>query len=105
LKATLDVDARGFEIEETRHSKNGSEYTVFVPNPSLRIQADAERQLLALQKALGLSSDSREKVKKAKQDPKTLPPDPNSAAVMFPHLFNGKPKIVPSKSDEGKETN
>jgi phage terminase small subunit len=37
LKATLDVDARGFEIAETRHAKNRSEYTVFVPNPSLRI--------------------------------------------------------------------
>jgi hypothetical protein len=56
--------------------------------------------LLALQKELGLGSASREKVKKAKQDPKSLPPSPDSAAVMFPHLFNNKPKIVPNEKEK-----
>lgn len=66
VKAKADVEARGQILTEQRFSKSGAQYTVEVLNPSVRIQQDASRQLLALAKSLGLSPDSREKIKTPK---------------------------------------
>jgi P27 family predicted phage terminase small subunit len=64
--AKADIIARGQIISETRFSKSGTEYQIDVVNPSMKIKENCERQALAVLKALGLSPDAREKVKKAR---------------------------------------
>jgi P27 family predicted phage terminase small subunit len=81
MLANADIASRGFEVEVTRTSKSGELYETTIPNPSVRIATDCERQLLQLAKALGLSPDSREKVRavrrsapKPKWNPSMLKP-------------------------------
>lgn len=64
--AKADVESRGQILTEQRYSKSGDPYTIQVVNPSMKIKQDCERSMLALCKALGLSPDAREKVKKAR---------------------------------------
>jgi P27 family predicted phage terminase small subunit len=97
LRAIQDINARGQVYDEARFSKNGDPYTVRVVNPSVAIARDAERQLAALTKQLGLAPDARAKVQKVKQDPKKTEPKPGTAAFQFPEFFketkkHGQPK-------------
>lgn len=87
ILARRDVESRGLEVQETRHAKDGTEYTVSVPNPSLKICTDCETRLLAYSKVLGLAAVDRTKVKKTRGgvEKKVLAPD--SAGVKFAHLF------------------
>jgi P27 family predicted phage terminase small subunit len=71
--AKADVLARGQIIEETRTKKNGETYTVEAVNPSCFLQSEAEKKLLSLTKALGLSPDARQKVKTVKEKPELVP--------------------------------
>jgi P27 family predicted phage terminase small subunit len=94
VKATDDVDNRGQILTVTRTTKSGEPYEVEEENPSVKIQTNSERQLLALTKSLGLSPDTREKVRPTRggaTGKRELAPD--SMGAMFPHLFKGKEKI------------
>jgi P27 family predicted phage terminase small subunit len=66
IAAKKDVLERGQLVEEKRFTKSGDPYTVTIINPSVAIQRDAERQLLAFTKSLGLAPDSREKVRRTR---------------------------------------
>lgn len=90
LKANADVTARGFEVEVVRVNKKGEEYSTSVPNPSLRILDACERQLLALQKTLGMTPADRTKVKRTKprETPKTKE---NATLLAFPGLAGYDP--------------
>jgi P27 family predicted phage terminase small subunit len=81
-----DLLKRGLQIEQTRHDKQGNEYQVLVENPSLAIAQDAERQLLALQKALGITPDMRTRVLPTPES-KASAAKPGTVAFMFPDLF------------------
>jgi P27 family predicted phage terminase small subunit len=84
--AKKDVATRGIIVTQTRHDKQGNEYTVEVTNPCLAIVQDCERQLLALAKALGLTPDTRAKVLPTKAA-QAAEAKPGTAAAMFPGLF------------------
>lgn len=89
ILAKRDVQERGQVIEETRYSKSGDSYTVRVVNPSVPIQRDSERQLLQLTKALGLSPDAREKVRRTRKVKSES--DENTALMKaFPFLLEPK---------------
>lgn len=90
MKANADIEKRGFEIEVTRINKKGEEYTTLAPNISVRIATDCERQLLQLAKALGLTPDTREKVKPTKEAKKKKELAPDSIGNKFGHLFTVK---------------
>jgi P27 family predicted phage terminase small subunit len=87
VMANADIAARGQVYDEQRFSKSGDPYTVRVVNPSMKIAQDSERTLLALQKSLGLTPADREKVIKAKDDPKREPAKQGTAAFNRPDLF------------------
>jgi P27 family predicted phage terminase small subunit len=91
-KANADIEARGFEVEVIRTNKKGEEYTTTVPNVSVRIATDCERQLLQLAKALGLTPDTREKVKPTKEEkkPTKWTPTANTLGAFMPELFDEK---------------
>jgi phage terminase small subunit len=102
MKATADVEARGFEIETTRIDKKGVAYTTTSPNPSLQIVAQCERQLLALAMRLGLTPRDRSQIKRAKpKHAAEAPPAPNSIAALYPEMYA---EIISGKSAEESET-
>lgn len=98
LAAKKDVQEKGQVYDEQRFSKSGTPYTVRVENPSVKIQAQAERQLLALTKALGLAPTEREKVKQARPKNKNAPPKPGSIGDLHPELL-----IFPKEEDSDDE--
>jgi P27 family predicted phage terminase small subunit len=109
VKASADVEERGFEIETTRTRRDGSEYTTSVVNPSVKIQTDSERQLLALAKALGLSPDSRGRIMPTKEakptKSKKWSPDQIVPGSIGEYMYkngmldeNGKPKKKPQET-------
>jgi P27 family predicted phage terminase small subunit len=89
IMAKQDVLTRGQIIEEIRTKKNGETYTVEAVNPSVQIQSEAEKKLLSLTKALGLSPDARQKVKVVKERPENIPAVPGTAAYKYPQFFKG----------------
>lgn len=93
ILARRDIEARGLEITETRHAKNGEEYEVSVPNPSLKICDSCEQRLHAYTKVLGLTPMDRTKVKKAKGGATKRDLPPNSLGVMFPNMFKKGEKV------------
>ena len=94
IRATKDIAERGFEVTVTKTNKQGEEYEIEVPNVSVRIATDCERQLLALAKALGLTPDTREKIKPTKADPeKEYRPEPGTIGALYPDLFDAKGKL------------
>ncbi|PYT32365.1 MAG: hypothetical protein DMG58_10320, partial [Acidobacteria bacterium] len=84
LKATADVEKRGFEIEVERVDKKGERYTTSTPNPSLQIISQCERQLLALAVRLGMTPKDRSGIRPAK--PKTPKPKPNDESILDAYL-------------------
>jgi len=66
IQAKADVQVNGQIITETRITRSGAEYTVQTVNPSVKIAQEASRQLLNLAKVLGLTPQTREKVKRAR---------------------------------------
>jgi P27 family predicted phage terminase small subunit len=93
VKATADVNERGFEVTVTRTNKQGETYEMEIPNVSVRIATDSERQLLMLAKALGMTPDTRERIKPtraARDDEKTI--SPTSIDALFPKFKFGKEK-------------
>ena len=84
LKATADVEKRGFEIEVERGDKKGERYTTSTPNPSLQIISQCERQLLALAVRLGMTPKDRSGIRPAK--PKTPKPKPNDESILDAYL-------------------
>lgn len=95
-QAKSDVAKRGQILCETRFSKSGTEYTVEVLNPSVRIMQDASRQLLALAKSLGLSPDTREKIKtpKAKTEKQFVPKKGTAGELSGYFDARGKLKVI-----------
>jgi P27 family predicted phage terminase small subunit len=94
IVARRDVEENGQKIEETRHAKDGTEYTVIVTNPSLKICNDCEQRLHAVLKVLGLTPMDRTRVKQAKGSGATkreLAPD--SLGAMFPNMFKKGEKV------------
>jgi P27 family predicted phage terminase small subunit len=96
IDAKADVVARGQLVDEQRYSKSGDPYTVTIINPSVQIQRDSERQLLQLTKALGLSPDTREKVRRTRKR-KTEGDESNALMKAFPFL------LTPKKADDDDE--
>jgi P27 family predicted phage terminase small subunit len=101
VEANADIKAKGLVYDEQRFSKGGDPYTVRVTNPNVKIVTDCERQLLQLQKELGLSSASREKVRRAKPNLADVPPVPGSALARRPDLFGLR--VVRKKEEEEEE--
>jgi len=88
IAAKRDLAERGIIVRVTRHDKQGAEYSVEATNPCLAIVQDCERQMLSHAKALGLTPDSRERVKPAKtKDSDAGQAVPGSVAAMFPDMF------------------
>jgi P27 family predicted phage terminase small subunit len=87
VKANADIEEKGLVYDEQRFSKAGDSYTVRVTNPNVKIAESCERQLLALQKSLGLTPADREKVRKAKPRPGSEPPKPGTLAALRPDLL------------------
>jgi P27 family predicted phage terminase small subunit len=87
--AKADVAVRGIVVSVVKHDKQGNEYTTEMTNPCLAVVQDCERQLLALAKALGLTPDTRERVKPTARS-KAAQAKPGSVAAMFPNLFKDK---------------
>lgn len=67
LEAKADLDKNGLMIEVTKATSKGELYTTTAENPMLKIAENAEAQLLAITKSLGISPEAREKVRKVKQ--------------------------------------
>ena len=86
IAAKRDVATRGIIVTATKHDKQGQEYTVETTNPCLTIVQDCERQLLSLAKALGLTPDTRDRVK-ATGRATDAAPKAGTVAAMFPGLF------------------
>jgi P27 family predicted phage terminase small subunit len=78
IQAKKDLAERGLQITYTVLDKNGQAHEREKTNPNLKIAEFAEKQLLALAKALGLSPDSREKIKPPKTPKKKEPPKPGT---------------------------
>lgn len=89
ITSKADVVARGQLVEEQRYSKSGDPYTVTIINPSVQIQRDSERQLLQLTKALGLSPDTREKVRRTRKT-KTEADENSALHKKYPFLLEPK---------------
>jgi len=87
IRAKHEVESRGQVIDETRFSRGGAAYVVHVPNPSLKIQCECEKQLLTLARALGLSPDTREKVRVTRLAPQDEPIVPGSIGDLYPEFF------------------
>src|SRR5262249_5889974 len=83
IRAKRDVEKRGQILSETRFSKAGNQYEVEVLNPSVRIMQESSRQMLQQAKALGLSPDSREKIKPPKAKAKNEPPRKGSIGELL----------------------
>jgi P27 family predicted phage terminase small subunit len=94
ILACRDIKKRGLQILETRHAKDGSEYEVEVPNPSLKVASDCESRMLAYSKTLGLTPMDRSKIKRTKgaktAKEKILAPD--AMGTMFSGVFGKKAK-------------
>jgi P27 family predicted phage terminase small subunit len=91
IAAKKNVEDNGIVVVVTMVDKNGVTYEREKLNICLKVVEVAEKQMLALAKSLGLSPDSREKVKPTKADPKTVLA-PGSAALLYPELVNKKGK-------------
>jgi P27 family predicted phage terminase small subunit len=89
IVAKKDLLERGLQVKQTRYNKQGDPYEVEVENPSLAICQDAERQLLALQKALGITPDTRARVTPTPESA-AAKAKPGTVAAMFPEMFGGK---------------
>jgi P27 family predicted phage terminase small subunit len=98
VKATADVNERGFEVEVERTNKAGEIYTATVPNVAVRVATDCERQLLQLAKSLGLTPDSREKIKptKASEKDSSYQPEPGTVGAELAHLFDKNGRLKPN---------
>jgi len=87
VRANDDVNERGFEIEVTKTGKDGNPYETTIPNPCVLIATNTERQLLQLAKSLGLTPDTRERVKPTKptegSEPVSYAPGTLGALVQF----------------------
>lgn len=70
LEAKADVEKNGLMVEIQKATSSGALYTTIVENPMLAIQTEAEAQLLAITKSLGIDPSAREKVLKVKPTPK-----------------------------------
>lgn len=77
VKAKHTLAAQGLQIEVTVLDSNGAAHTNTKLNSLLRVVENCESRLLALAKSLGLTPDTREKVKPAKhkKPPKQLTPE------------------------------
>jgi P27 family predicted phage terminase small subunit len=84
--AKKDVATRGIVVTVIKQDKQGNEYATEVTNPCLAIVQDCERQLLSLAKALGLTPDTRERVKPTGRA-KDQAAKPGTVAAMFPNMF------------------
>lgn len=83
-KRELGVDIM---VETTVMDNSGAAHQVRRVNPLVKIVSDAERQILAMTRALGLTPDTREKIRPAAPDPN--PRDeviPGSCADLMPEL-------------------
>jgi P27 family predicted phage terminase small subunit len=87
VEAKAEIKRLGLIYEEQRFSKGGDPYTVRVVNPAVKIATDAERQLLQLQKSLGITAVDREKVTRARPKPGSEPPRPGTLAALRPDLL------------------
>lgn len=98
ILARRDIESRGFEISETRHSKSGEPYSVSVPNPSLKIASDCEVKLLGFARALGLTTLDRTKVRRAKgsrPEEKAFVPKKGTAGELSQYFDSrGKLKVI-----------
>jgi P27 family predicted phage terminase small subunit len=65
VEAKKQLEIEGLQIETTLLDSNGKTFTKTVNNPVLKIVESCEARLLALTKSLGLTPDTREKVKPA----------------------------------------
>jgi P27 family predicted phage terminase small subunit len=96
ILACRDIKARGLQILETRHAKDGSEFEVEVPNPSLKVASDCESRMLAYSKTLGLTPMDRSKIKRTKgsKDAERYTPIAGTLGALCPELFDskGRPK-------------
>lgn len=89
------IESEGLTVTETRFSKSGDEYSVTIPNPSLKIAENAERLLASLAVKLGLTPMDRSKVKRTRGgsfEKKVLAP--NSLGALYPHLFEKEGRKV-----------
>src|SRR5215472_9901941 len=100
MQASRDVAKRGQIITETKPTKSGSTYEVETLNPSVRIFNECSRQMLMLAKSLGLSPDSREKVKPPKAKAKDEPPKKGSVAEL---LLMTSRRAIPKREEQEDE--
>lgn len=96
--ARRDIEQRGFEVVEVRHSKGGDPYDVHVPNPSLKIASDCEVKLLGFAKALGLTTLDRNKPRRAhgsRPEEKRFVPKKGTAGELSQYFDSrGKLKVI-----------
>jgi phage terminase small subunit len=98
-------------ITETRFSKSGTEYTVRVPNPHLKIVEQCERALQAMASKLGLNPLDRSKVRATRDSSPTekkskkWSPDQIVPGSIGEYMYkngmldeNGKPKKKPQET-------
>lgn len=83
-----------YTITTSIADNNGNLHTVVRPNPLIRIVQDCESKILSLTKSLGLTPDSRDKVKPTQLDT-SLEIIPGSLADTNPELFGGN--VTPKK--------
>jgi P27 family predicted phage terminase small subunit len=76
VEAKRKLAAAGLEIEQTVLDSNGQPHTNLKINPLLRVVENCETKLLALVRALGLTPDTRDRVKpaQAETEKKTFAP-------------------------------
>jgi P27 family predicted phage terminase small subunit len=93
IAAKKDLAERGLQIIVTMLDKNGNAVEREKTNPNLKVAEVCEKQLLALAKSLGLTPDTREKVKPPRPDPADAPLAPTSMAAKHPEWFDKKGKL------------
>lgn len=100
VEVQRQIDDEGYRIEITLTDSNGKPYEKVVNHPLLKVVENCERQLLALLKALGLTPDSRDKIRPAKKDV-PVPVDPGEEFLARrPRIVNFKKETV----DENPQT-
>jgi P27 family predicted phage terminase small subunit len=65
VAATAKLDAEGLMLTVTVTDSNGTQFERQIKHPLLDVAVSCERQLLSLQKSLGLTPNDRDKVRKA----------------------------------------
>lgn len=81
-----------FIITTTVQNKKGEPFEVEKENSLVKIVEACEARLLTLSKALGLSPDSRDKVKQLQDGPGEREVIPGSVEDMYPECFGKKPE-------------